>query len=610
LTGLISGSAVAARRVRQATPLPEAIVSPAKTGARVWKLHWTLRYGFAAVAVAAAASARYQLQEQFIGLPYAAFLPAVLLVAFAAGLGPALLATALAAAYTQYPVILGAGSFAAESTSDIIRLLAFVSLGTISALAVALLRAGRRKQMLTEQALLDSEELFRQLVDGVDDYAIFMLDRHGQIASWNTGAQRIEGWSEKEILGQDVSLVFPPEARDRGRPNAQLKLAAAHGTFREEAERVRKDGSLFWADVAITALRDEKGDLRGFAQVIRDISERKRASREMAESRARLASVLESAMDAIITVDGNQRIVLFNKAAVTMFNRPESEAMGMSLEQLIPHRFRSAHALHVAGFAATLVTNRPMGPAGELTGLRSNGEEFPVEASISQAEVNGRRLFTVILRDITARRRAEEHQALLLRELAHRVKNTLAVVQSIAAQTRRFAAPEQFYQTLTGRLAALATAHDLLTRSDWEGAALGEVVRLTFAPYEGLSPERRWTIEGPKIWLAPNEAVTLSLVFHELATNAAKFGALSNASGRIEVHWDLDSEDEPAECRISWRESGGPKVSPPTGGGFGSKLLDRAVRHELGGQTQVDFAEAGVAYRIRIPLSTKVKVQS
>ena len=367
------------------------------------------------------------------------------------------------------------------------------------------------------------------LVDGVQDYAIFMLDRHGRIASWNTGAQRIEGWSAAEILGQDISRVFPGEARDSGRPKAQLDIAAAQGSFREEAERVRKDGSRFWADVAITALRDEKGELRGYTQVIRDISERKRASRDMAESRSRLASVVESAMDAIITVDANQRIVLFNKAAVEMFGRSASEALGMPLELIIPHRLRAVHAGHVAGFAATGVTNRPMGQPGTLTGLRSNGEEFPVEASISQADVDGRKLFTVILRDVTARKRAEEHQALLLRELAHRVKNTLAVVQSIAAQTRRFAPPEQFYDTLTGRLAALGTVHDLLTRSDWEGAALAEVVCLGFVPYEGLSAEHRWTIDGPGIWLAPNEAVTLSSVFHELATNAAKFGALSAA---------------------------------------------------------------------------------
>jgi PAS domain S-box-containing protein len=585
-------------------------VISAKTGAGFWTQRRALRYGFAAVTVAAAACARYLLHEQLIALPYAVFYPAILLVAVAAGLGPALFATVSAAAYTQFPIIVRAGTFAAEDTSDIIRVLAFVSLGTISALAVVLLLAGRHKRILTERALRDSEERFHRLVDGVSDYAIFMLDRQGRIASWNTGAQRIEGWTASEILGQDISRVFPAEARDTGRPGQQLEIAAARGSFREEAERVRKDGSRFWADVAITALRDEKGELRGYAQVIRDISERKRASRDMAESRSRLASVVESAMDAIITVDANQRIVLFNKAAVAMFGRPEDEALDMPLEQLIPHRFRAAHARHMAGFATTGVTNRPMGQPGTLSGLRSNGEEFPIEASISLADVNGRKLFTVILRDITARKRAEEHQALLLRELAHRVKNTLAVVQSIAAQTRRFVAPEQFYDTLTGRLAALGTAHDLLTRSDWEGAALAAVVRLGFAPYEGLSPEQRWTIAGPAIWLAPNEAVTLSLVFHELATNAAKFGALSNASGRIEVCWDLDADTRPPEVRILWRESGGPTVSPPAAGGFGSKLLERAVAHELGGQTAVDYAEAGIEYRLRLPLSTKVKVQS
>jgi PAS domain S-box-containing protein len=390
----------------------------------------------------------------------------------------------------------------------------------------------------------------------------------------------------------------------------QLAIAAAEGRFREEAERVRKDGSRFWADIAITALRDEHGDLRGYAEVIRDISERKRASRDMAESRSRLASVVESAMDAIITVDAEQRIVLFNAAAVAMFGFREDEALGMPLETLIPPSLRDAHAANVLAFATSGVTNRTATKPGPLIGLRRSGEEFPIEASISQADVNGRKLLTVILRDVTARKRAEDHQSLLLRELAHRVKNTLAVVQSIAAQTRRFAAPEQFYETLTGRLAALGTAHDLLTRSEWEGADLADVVRVGFAPYEGLSPAQRWTIEGPGIRLAPNEAVTLSLVVHELATNAAKFGALSNETGTIEVVWALDNQTAPAEMVFHWRERGGPPVVAPAVSGFGSKLLERAVSHELGGATKVDFAVDGIEYRLRLPLSAKVKVQS
>src|SRR5208282_2907560 len=128
---------------------------------------------------------------------------------------------------------------------------------------------------------------------------------------------------------------------------------------------------------------------------------------------------------------------------VAMFGCPVNEALGMPLEQLIPHRFRAVHARHVRGFAEAATTSLVMGQEhpGGLIGLRRNGEEFPLEASISRFDVNGGTFFTVILRDITARKRSEEHQSLLLRELAHRVKNTLAVVQSIAAQTRRFAAP-------------------------------------------------------------------------------------------------------------------------------------------------------------------------
>jgi two-component sensor histidine kinase len=280
----------------------------------------------------------------------------------------------------------------------------------------------------------------------------------------------------------------------------------------------------------------------------------------------------------------------------------------MPLETLIPQRLRDAHAAEVLAFAASGTTHRTAAKPGLLIGLRRNGEEFPIEASISRAEVSGRTLMTVILRDVTSRRRAEEHQSLLLRELAHRVKNTLAVVQAIAGQTRRFAKPDQFHDTLTGRLAALGTAHDLLTRSEWEGADMADVVRVGFAPYEGLSAVQRWTIRGPRIRLAPNEAVTFSLVVHELATNAAKFGALSNASGTIEVLWELDDEAGPAEVAIVWRERGGPAVVPPAASGFGSRLLDRAITHELGGKTEVAFAADGFECRLRLPLSAKVQV--
>jgi PAS domain S-box-containing protein len=582
-----------------------------KVAASTWNRYWEPGYGFAVIIVAAAAWLAHWLDVQYgVKLTYITFYPAIMLVAIAGNLGPGILATLLSAFCADYFFLAPRGQIGVTNVGDIIGLVVFLSMGLlISALAEALHRIRERERTLIEQALRDSEGRFRMVVDRVEDVAIFMLDAEGRVVSWNSGAERIKGWSASEILGQNFSLSFPEAAVNSGLPLEQLKIAAAEGCFRAESERVRKDGSPFWAEVSITALHDPMGRPRGYVCATRDISERKRAIRDMTETRLQHASVVESAMDAIITVDSDQRIVVFNAAAVAMFGWPATEALGKPLDQLIPQRFREAHAHHHRNFAASGVTGRTMGQLGILSALKSNGEEFPIEASISQANVGGRKLFTVILRDITARKQAEEHQALLLGELAHRVKNTLAIVQSIAAQTRWFATPEQFHDTFTGRLAALATAHDLLTRSEWEGAALAEVVRFAFGPYDSLGTVQRWTIEGPGIWLAPNEAVTLSLVVHELVTNAVKFGALSDANGQIEVGWHPYPEVEPTAITIHWRERGGPAVCPPSRRGFGSRLLDRAVAHELGGETTVEFAPAGVECWLRVPLTPKIKVQ-
>jgi PAS domain S-box-containing protein len=250
---------------------------------------------------------------------------------------------------------------------------------------------------------------------------------------------------------------------------------------------------------------------------------------------------------------------------------------------------------------------------------RPDGSRLTVLINIAPIfDDNGKQIGAVnCFQDLSAQKQAEaerEHvranasarQSLLLRELSHRVKNTLAVVQSIAAQTYMFAPPEQFYNAFATRLEALAKAHDLLTQSEWEGAALVDVVRVGFAPYDGHGAMQRWTVEGPSIFLAPNEAMTLSLAFHELATNAAKFGALSNPAGKIDVNWYLLDAGQATYVDIQWLERGGPTVATPIRPGFGSRLLERAIVHELGGDTQLDFTPAGVECRIRLPLSSRV----
>jgi PAS domain S-box-containing protein len=570
-----------------------------------------LRYGFAAAVVAGAAALRQLLESRFGAVPpYILFYPAVVLAATVGNSGPGIFATLLSGSYAEFFLLAPRGEFGIDNIADVIGLIVFISMGLlISGLAGVVYRSKDREHLMIEGALRESEDHFRTVVEGVEDYAIFMLDLQGRIVSWNAGAEHITGWSARETLGKDFSMFFPEDTVNSGHPWKQLETAAAQGKFRNESERLRKDGSRFWASEVITARRDEQGRLTGYTTVTRDISERVRATRDMAESRSRLEGIVGSAMDAIITVDADHRIVLFNAAAVAMFRRPAAEALGQPLDQFIPQRFRHAHSSHINSFAKTGVTSRTMGKLGMLSGLKSNGEEFDIEASISQTEVDGRRLFTVILRDITARNHAERHQSLLLAELAHRVKNTLAVVQAIASQTRRFTAPEAFHDAFGGRLAALGAAHDLLTRSEWQGAALADVVRFALTPYANPGSVEQWAIEGPSIWLSPNEAVTLSLVFHELATNAVKYGALSDGNGKVVVHWTLDAELEPAFVTIQWLEREGPSVTPPMQRNFGSKLLERTIMTELGGEVRLDFFPAGIECLIRLPISAKIKVQ-
>jgi PAS domain S-box-containing protein len=201
--------------------------------------------------------------------------------------------------------------------------------------------------------------------------------------------------------------------------------------------------------------------------------------------------------------------------------------------------------------------------------------------------------------DVTDRVTAERQQKLLLDELNHRVKNTLATVQAIASQTLRTnAEPAAFREAFESRLIALSATHDLLTATNWRSAALRDVLLLELKPF---GPER-YSLEGPEASLSPTEALTLGLLFHELATNAAKYGALSAPDGRVDVAWGLAPAAEGLRLELDWIERGGPKVSPPTRRGFGSRLIERSLTGQMRGKALLDFAVDGLRCRILLPL--------
>jgi PAS domain S-box-containing protein len=212
--------------------------------------------------------------------------------------------------------------------------------------------------------------------------------------------------------------------------------------------------------------------------------------------------------------------------------------------------------------------------------------------------------------DITERKHVEQRQRVLLDELNHRVKNTLAVVQSIARQTRRSALDSaSFDDTFAARIDALAQAHDLLTRTAWDGAMLSDVIAQILAPYARPAGEPSFiVVDGPPVRLGPNAAVTLNLAFHELAMNAAKYGALSAKGGRVDVTWFVDRSAGSPMIEITWIERGGPAVSPPGREGFGYRLIKTGIPRELGGTVAVDFAPGGLACRMRLAESPKMMV--
>lgn len=205
--------------------------------------------------------------------------------------------------------------------------------------------------------------------------------------------------------------------------------------------------------------------------------------------------------------------------------------------------------------------------------------------------------------DVTVRRAAEEHLRLMVNELNHRVKNSLATVQAIAAQTlRKGEIPEDTRQALVSRLVALAEAHDVLTAQKWSGADLADIARQAAAPYARLDGASPFDIEGPSVDLPPKMAIALALAFHELATNAAKYGALSSPGGRVRIAWSIAGAGVARTLRLEWCESGGPPVEPPRRTGFGTRLIERGLASELNGAVALHYRPAGVCCTVEAAL--------
>jgi PAS domain S-box-containing protein len=314
------------------------------------------------------------------------------------------------------------------------------------------------------------------------------------------------------------------------------------------------------------------------------------------DARGRLAAIVESSDDAIISKDLNGIITSWNKGAERLFGYLAEEAIGKSILMLIPEGHLDEET-HIIG----RIRRGERVEHYETVRQRKDGSLIDISLTVSpilnsHGQVIGA---SKIARDNSERRRADEHKTLLIHELNHRVKNTLATVQSLAMQSLRDGKPSG-RDDFEGRLIALSRAHDILTNENWQGSWLEEVVRQAMAPFS--TNENRVAIEGPAVRLSPKQSLAISMALHELATNAAKYGALSGSQGKVRIAWTVSNGGEPARVLLNWSEEGGPTVEQPKKLGFGSRMISRSLANELSGAVDLEFRPEGVFCSMSTPI--------
>jgi PAS domain S-box-containing protein len=322
---------------------------------------------------------------------------------------------------------------------------------------------------------------------------------------------------------------------------------------------------------------------------------RRRGQQTSSERETYLSFILDRIPAGIMQTGLDGRYVYVNSHFCELTGRSRQELVGLHFEKVTHPDDASENARL---FAKAVETGAPY--TFRKRYVRPDGTAVWTEVNVTALSERHEGLLSVVV-DLTSRLRAEAQKNLLIEELNHRVKNTLAAVQSLAAMTiKHSSSPEAFYDAFLARLIALSATHNLLTRRAWEQAPLHDLVAVELDPYAGRE-HAQVVVTGPPVDLSPRQTISLGMVFHELATNAAKYGALSAPMGKITITWEFAADQGNGSLRIDWHERGGPLVKPPIHQGFGSRLIEQSITHELGGSFKPDYGRKGFQCTIVIP---------
>ena len=427
------------------------------------------------------------------------------------------------------------------------------------------------------------------LVERMSDSAL-TLGADGNIANVNSRLCALTGRAAADLMGQSFATMFagaPPVQRD-GEAASEAQLQRAGG------------GSL---PVSVWMHQMTIGGVVATLVTLTDLSIHRRAE-EVASAERFARSILEQATDAIVVLARDGHITHASQAAEQLAG---TSPVGQLFSDAFPLDAQSAEEQGtLTRFSRESLDRAPATRPfhGVEVRLRNDASRsFLLSAGPLVNDAKDVVGSIVTLTDISERKLAEEQQTVLVAELNHRVKNILAIVQSVAGQTLR-ASPSlpAFNKAFSGRIQAVSIAHDILTQTRWTGIALNELLATALGPY-GVS-EGRFVTEGPPVLLQARLVLPLSMVLHELATNASKYGALSTPSGRVTISWQLLEDGH--RLVVTWLERGGPEVEGSGTRGFGSTLIERVVRFDLDGEAEISFEPAGVRCVLSFALKAEV----